>query len=97
MNTDFWLRISIGILVITGIWNAFGRNMIFGELGDFLNALLPKWISKPLFDCPPCMAGVHGTWIWFLTGGAWPWLPVFIMALSGAMKLITVTFLDRHV
>lgn len=24
----------------------------------------PEWITKPLFDCPICMASIHGT-LWF--------------------------------
>lgn len=97
MNADFWARMAIGILVITGIWNAFNRGMIFERLGDFLCSFLPKYALKPLFECPMCMASVHGTWIWFTTGGdLWMW-PIYVIALSGAMKLITIEFLNRHV
>lgn len=97
MNADFWLRIALGVLVITGIWNAFDRDMIFGKLGDFLHSLLPKWATMPLFECPMCMASVHGTWLWLVTGGEWLWLPIFILALSGAMKLVTNALLNSHV
>jgi len=95
MNADFWPRLFLGILVIIGIWNAFGPGMIFGKAGDFLDSILPKYATKPLFECPPCMASVHGSWVWLVTGGALAWLPVFIVALSGAMKLVTLTFLDK--
>jgi hypothetical protein len=57
--------------------------------------VLPKWAIKPLFDCPPCMASVHGTWIHFILGGTLFWWPFFVLALCGAMVIITVEFLNR--
>ncbi len=93
--TDFWPRLFIAALVIVGIWTAFDKQMIFGKLGDFLNALLPKWAVKPLFDCPPCMASVHGTWLWFALGGDFAMWPVFVLALAGLLKIVSVEWLSR--
>lgn len=94
MNPDFWLRLAVASLVIIGIWNAFGPGMILSRAGDWFEKHAPT-LGKPIGLCPPCMASLHGTWIWLVTGGRWIELPIFILALSGAMVLITKTFL-RH-
>lgn len=54
--------------------------------------LVGEFWSKPLFTCPPCMASVHGTWVYFMlmpfgwsTMALWP---VYILFLSGLVTLI---------
>lgn len=84
---DFFPRLLIATLVILGIWNATGPGMILERVGNWLERA-PKWFSKPIGLCPPCMAGVHGTWIWFFLGGDWKLWPIFVLALSGLMVLI---------
>lgn len=92
MISDFWLRLALASLVIVAIWNAVSPGMI----GEFLWKRLdpqgyPKrqWFAKPLALCPPCMASVHGSWLWMLTGGHWTDLPLFVLALSGALVIVT--------
>lgn len=95
MNTDFWLRIALACCVITGIWTAFRGDSIFGTLGNWGARLLPKWVSKPTFDCPFCMSSVHGTWIHFTFGGTLLMWPIFVLALCGCMKFIDVKLLSK--
>lgn len=94
MSQDFWLRLALAALIIVGVWTAFGKVMILGWLGDIWERRLPDAFNKPLWQCPPCMASVHGTWVWFLTGGSLDfWWIAFVLALSGAMKLIVENLL----
>jgi hypothetical protein len=89
LHADFWIRMALAAFVIIGVWNALGPGMILGSLGDWMEKW-PKWLSKPLGLCPPCMASVYGTTVYFTTGGeySWWWAPAFVIALSGLMKLI---------
>lgn len=87
MNTNFWIRLAVSALVIVGVWNALGRGQILFFVGDFLE-WLPQAFGKPLGLCMPCMANLYGSTFWFLTGGDVWWWPVFVLALSGLMRLI---------
>lgn len=87
MTADFWLRLAVASLVILAIWNALLPAMILGAVGKWLDR--HQWLGKPLGQCPPCAASFHGTWVWLLTGGRLPELPLFILALSGAMVIVS--------
>lgn len=84
------LQLFVAMLVCIGIWNAFGHGQAFGWLGDWMENHAPEWVNKPLWMCPPCMASVHGTWIWFCVarGGIDMWFP-FILALSGLNRIVS--------
>jgi hypothetical protein len=47
-----------------------------------------EYWSKPLFICPPCMASVWGTIVWFMAGGSLVLWPFYILSLSGLVTLI---------
>lgn len=83
------LQLFVAMLVCVGIWNAFGHGQILGWLGDIWEKRLPDAINKPLWSCPPCLASVHGTWMWFFLfdGSAGYWIP-FVLALSGLNKIV---------
>jgi hypothetical protein len=89
MNLDFFLLLPIACLIIIGIWNAFAPGEIFGWLGKIWDRRLPEALSKPIYACPPCMASVHGTWVWILAGGQIEWWIPFILALSGLNRLVS--------
>lgn len=95
MNLDFWLRLFMGMLIILGVWGAFGKGMILGWLGDRLEARYPEFLLKPIFLCVCCMASVWGSAVWFLTGGDFFYWPFYVVALSGLMKLIPVSFIEK--
>lgn len=88
MNADFWLQLALAGLVILGIWNAMGKGDILSFVGDWLEKHAPHW-GKPIGLCPPCMSSVWGSAVWFLTGGGWWEWPFFVLALSGAMVLVS--------
>lgn len=47
-------------MFIFGLHCLLRPGYIFGFFGEVLDALLPEWVSKPLFMCPPCMASIYG-------------------------------------
>lgn len=54
------------ILTSLCIWGVHGFFQLTG-LSDGLD-WLPLWVSKPLFDCPPCQSSVYGTFSFFIVG-----------------------------
>lgn len=91
--TSFPLLLLIGSLICVGIWNAFAPGMIFGWLGSIWDRRLPEALQKPIYSCLPCMASVHGTWFWILAGGDLTWWLPFVLALSGANRIVAGTLL----
>lgn len=87
-------NLIISSLWCLGIYCTFGTNYIFGRYGDYLREILPRWAAKPLFDCPPCMASVHGTLIHLVLGGSLiTWIP-FVICLSGLNYFLTQFFTE---
>lgn len=81
----------INILVIYGVYAAFSEGMILYPLKVKLNAWIGKR-AKPIYSCPICMSSVWGT-IGFIFlnhfyGVEWWYLPVYVLALAGAIFLI---------
>lgn len=95
MNAEFWIRIALGALLILGVWNAFGKGQILGSLGDWLEDRFPPKLLKPLFTCVLCMPSVWGSAVWFLTGGDWFYWMFYVIALSGLMKLIPMSLIEK--
>lgn len=87
--SQFPLLLLVGCLICIGIWNAFAPGEIFGWLAKIWDKRLPEAISKPLYNCPPCMASVHGTWLWILAGGDLTWWLPFVLALSGLNRIVS--------
>lgn len=96
LDKELWWRLALGVPCVVGVWTLFGKGMILGWLGDWLDKWLPDFIQKPLYGCLPCMSSVWGTAVWFATYGSvvWDWL-VFCLALCGILKIVSATLL-RH-
>lgn len=58
--TDFILLLIFGAVWTWGFHCPFQDGYILEKAGHLMWDRLPKWISKPLFACPPCMASAHG-------------------------------------
>lgn len=71
-------------LWIWGFYALFQEPFILYKLGDWMRYLLPKFITKPLFDCMVCMASVHGTlfYVIFVRGTLIEWV-VFCVSVCG--------------
>lgn len=46
-------------LFIVGLHLATGEEMIFNKPALWIETKVPYWMTKPLFNCPTCMASVH--------------------------------------
>lgn len=88
MNSDFYVRLLLAALIILAVWNLMGKDDLLEPVGDWLEKHMPYW-GKPLGLCPNCMASVYGSAVWFATGGDWLWWVPFVLALSGAMVLVS--------
>lgn len=58
--TDFILLLIMGVFWTWGVHCLFAPKYILYKIGEVIWESVPKWLTKPLFVCPPCMASVHG-------------------------------------
>jgi hypothetical protein len=79
--TEFLQFLFIAAFWIFGFHFAFKEGKIFGRIGDWLRY---RPISKPLTECPMCMASVHGTafYLYFMPFDIVMWI-VFVVCLCG--------------
>jgi hypothetical protein len=71
---DFILLLIIGSLWIWGFRTPFQEGYLLQKLGDIFRDeddnsppnMIGTWMSKPIFDCPPCMSLFHGCIIFFI-------------------------------
>lgn len=115
---DFILLLILTSLWIFGFRALFQEGMILEKVGDKLwgddggfikgvnykkiKGILPEWLCKPLFQCPPCMSSIHGTYSYFMffnhaslsnTDTVCLWV-VFCITLCGLNYLITKIVLE---
>jgi hypothetical protein len=65
---DFLLLLVFGVCWTWGFRTPFQEGYFLEKIGNFFRSeddssppeLIGNWFTKPLFDCPPCMASVHG-------------------------------------
>lgn len=74
---------------IWGVKAVFTDPFIFFKLGEKVEGLIGRWVSKPLFRCPVCMSSAHGTYffLYFDRSGIMDWA-LFVMCLAGISFLI---------
>lgn len=91
------------ILYIYGLHNLFDyetnlkgeydpkSSMLLGWIAFKLDKKLGLPFTKPLYACMPCMASLHGIIFYLITPMQLPYelIVLWIIALSGAMKLIS--------
>lgn len=85
----FFPTLIIGALVIIAVHNLFADGMLLGWLGRIFDRRLPEPMQKPIYTCRACMASVYGSalWVW-AKGDVYTW-PVFVIALSGLMVILS--------
>jgi hypothetical protein len=90
--TELLLQVVFCELAIIGLWFAFSPGEIFGDVADYLEILLPKFLQKPIFSCYLCMSSVYGSLFFWLTHDLTNWhlilWPFYICALTGIGKVI---------
>lgn len=65
---DFILLLIVGACWCWGVFTLFHEGYALEKVGNFFRKegddwpvkMIGTWYSKPLFDCPPCQASVHG-------------------------------------
>lgn len=84
------LHLLINALAIIGLHVATWNEMIFARPAAWLENRLPYWYTKPLFNCPTCMASVWGTTYFAIYKPAgWLHYPVYILALAAIATFLT--------
>lgn len=80
----------LNALAIIGLHLATGDEMILDKPARYLEVKLPYWMTKPLFNCPTCMASVWGTvyYIAFQPSNILHY-PVYILGLAAIATFMT--------
>lgn len=52
----------------------------------------PQWITKPLYDCPICMAPWWGSAILLLMGHGWSWVPLIV---AGGINTVIIQLMSH--
>lgn len=106
MWTEVILHGLANALWIIGVWNAALPGQVLDPIATWfagdskampaIEGHVPDWINKPLFLCPMCMASVHGA-LWWMVFHPTPLilLPVYVVCLSGLLKVVTILVLNR--
>lgn len=78
----------IHAFAIIGIYGLLSDGMLFGWLGDFIRYHLGEFWSKPICNCPPCMASVYGIPVGVYYYDVSIQLIGYILALSGLLYVL---------
>lgn len=70
---------------IMGVYGLFSDGMLLGYFGNVIRAYTGEFWSKPLVDCPPCMASVWGIPPALIMFGLDPIIFVYVVSLSGLL------------
>ena len=76
---------SLGCL---GVHCLTREGMLFEEIANIIRHYIGDFWSKPLFDCPPCMASVWGISGWFYFAPDLHLIP-YLLVLCGLNALIS--------
>jgi hypothetical protein len=93
---DLILLLIVNCLSIIGIYTSTREGMLL----DFIPKYI-KVLKKPLYDCPPCMASIHSTYVFVpfvLSYGVslW-WYPVYVLALCGLNKIVITLIENQYI
>jgi hypothetical protein len=70
---------------IMGIYGLFSDGMLLGKIGNIIRLKVGDFWSKPLVDCPPCMASFWGLFpMLAINGFDWMLIP-YTLSLSGLL------------
>lgn len=86
---EFVLLLLIGCVWIWGVYCPFSDGYAFAKVGDWVRSVIPMWLYKPLFGCPPCMSSAHG---FFISAIYYDWhiypMAAYIVCLCGLNFII---------
>jgi len=75
----------IHAFAVMGIYGLLSDGMLLGWLGNYLRYYLGDFWSKPICDCPPCMASVYGIPVAVYYYSVAPMSIAYVLALSGLL------------
>lgn len=90
INLYFLLVLAVTVFWQWGFSYSFRSDEVLGKPGDWMRKNFPEWVNKPLFDCPYCMASIHGSIFFFIFLSSYPlfmW-PVFVVCCTGVSALV---------
>lgn len=89
----------INSLFIFGLYKITDEDMILEGVGIWLTETLGSYWSKPVINCPPCMASLWGIFGYLLMSNylvvCWYLLPVWCICLSGFNYLVSEIVLNK--
>lgn len=93
LQTAFIIAFSCIGIHVAFTW----KGMIFKGVGDYLDLRLNKYIKKPLFACPMCMASLWSNMYW-LVFNPLPliMLPIMILLVCGINTLLSSAIYYFH-
>lgn len=96
---DFLVLMLINAFAIVGIYLSCGDDMIFDKPARWFEMRIPYYWTKPLFNCPTCMASVHSVLpFWFIN--EWSWVSVglyliYVPALAGLSTYLSNLIIEE--
>lgn len=91
IQMQLFLLLALNSLACLGIHCVTREGMIFGAVADYIRDCIGEYSSKPLFDCPPCMASVWGIAGWFYSHPEIHIIP-YLLILCGVNALVSKLF-----
>lgn len=84
---NFILYLIVGCLWCFGFWKLFDDGLL--PLRVKIESVLPMKVTKPLFNCPACMASVHGFFLGFAFYGPHLVIILYCFCLCGLNYLVS--------
>jgi hypothetical protein len=88
IQMPLYLALVLNSLACLGVHILTRDGMLFGTAAEYIRSIVGEFSSKPLFDCPPCMASVWGLLGWFYLIPNLAIVP-YLLVLCGLNALIS--------
>lgn len=88
LQLPLYLVLVINSLACLGVHCLTRDGMLFEPIALSIRHYIGEFWSKPLFDCPPCMASVWGIIGWFYFAPELHLIP-YLLVLCGINSLMT--------
>ena len=85
------LVLALNSLCCLGVHCLTREDMLFEKAANYIRHYVGEFWSKPLFDCPPCMASVWGLIGWFYFEPNIAMIP-YLLILCGLNALTSKMF-----
>jgi hypothetical protein len=85
---DLFFLLLFGVGWIWGVHCLLSEGYLFDKVGHLIDRL-PEFLSKPLYQCPPCQSSIHGIVIFFIFSDQdWYYVFLYVLALAGVNYII---------